>query len=139
MPGILAKRDSISLRLKGAAALTNSGSSSEANVELPPARALPISFDSNTLNGTTRADQDQSNNATKTVFFMEFAQERFERLRYDSPNTESQWIKTRKQMIPENGVNPVPKFITPSFAQERHEKVYYGGRMGFEKPINRIA
>jgi O-acetyl-ADP-ribose deacetylase (regulator of RNase III) len=33
----------------------------------------------------------------------------------------------------------VPKFITPSFAQERHERVYYGGRMGFEKPINRIA
>jgi O-acetyl-ADP-ribose deacetylase (regulator of RNase III) len=33
----------------------------------------------------------------------------------------------------------VPTTITPSFAQERHERVYYGGRMGFERPINRIA
>jgi hypothetical protein len=33
----------------------------------------------------------------------------------------------------------VPGVITPSFAQERHERIYYGGRMGFEKPINRIA
>jgi O-acetyl-ADP-ribose deacetylase (regulator of RNase III) len=32
-----------------------------------------------------------------------------------------------------------PAVITPSFAQERHEKIYYGGKMGFEKPINRIA
>jgi O-acetyl-ADP-ribose deacetylase (regulator of RNase III) len=32
----------------------------------------------------------------------------------------------------------VPTVITPSFAQERHEKIYYGGRMGFEQPINRI-
>jgi O-acetyl-ADP-ribose deacetylase (regulator of RNase III) len=32
-----------------------------------------------------------------------------------------------------------PSIITPSFAQMRHERVYYGGRMGFEKPINRIA
>ena len=32
----------------------------------------------------------------------------------------------------------VPSVITPSFAQERHERIYYGGRMGFEKPINRI-
>jgi O-acetyl-ADP-ribose deacetylase (regulator of RNase III) len=32
----------------------------------------------------------------------------------------------------------VPAVITPSFAQERHERIYYGGRMGFEKPINRI-
>ncbi len=32
-----------------------------------------------------------------------------------------------------------PSVITPSFAQERHERIYYGGRMGFERPINRIA
>jgi O-acetyl-ADP-ribose deacetylase (regulator of RNase III) len=36
-------------------------------------------------------------------------------------------------------VRKVPASITPSFAQERHERIYYGGRMGFEKPINRIA
>jgi O-acetyl-ADP-ribose deacetylase (regulator of RNase III) len=36
-------------------------------------------------------------------------------------------------------VRKVPANITPSFAQERHERIYYGGRMGFEKPINRIA
>ena len=33
----------------------------------------------------------------------------------------------------------VPTAITPSFAQERHERIYYGGRMGFERPINRTA
>jgi O-acetyl-ADP-ribose deacetylase (regulator of RNase III) len=27
-----------------------------------------------------------------------------------------------------------PKFINPSVAQERHEKVYYGGRWGFQNP-----
>ena len=32
----------------------------------------------------------------------------------------------------------VPPNITPAFAQQRHERIYYGGRMGFEKPINRI-
>lgn len=32
-----------------------------------------------------------------------------------------------------------PTAITASFAQERHERIYYGGRMGFEKPINRIS
>jgi O-acetyl-ADP-ribose deacetylase (regulator of RNase III) len=32
----------------------------------------------------------------------------------------------------------VPAVITPTFAQERHERVYYGGRMGFEQPINRL-
>ena len=32
-----------------------------------------------------------------------------------------------------------PSVITPSFAQERHERIYYGGRMGFERPLNRIA
>ena len=32
-----------------------------------------------------------------------------------------------------------PSRITPTFAQGRHERIYYGGRMGFEKPINRIA
>ena len=32
-----------------------------------------------------------------------------------------------------------PAMITPSFAQQRHERVYYGGRMGFERPINRIG
>jgi len=31
-----------------------------------------------------------------------------------------------------------PKVINPSFAQKRHEKIYYGGRAGFEKPVNRI-
>jgi O-acetyl-ADP-ribose deacetylase (regulator of RNase III) len=31
----------------------------------------------------------------------------------------------------------VPAVITPAFAQERHERIYYGGRMGFEKPITR--
>ncbi len=30
-----------------------------------------------------------------------------------------------------------PSVITPSFAQERHEKIYYGGKMGFERPIDR--
>jgi O-acetyl-ADP-ribose deacetylase (regulator of RNase III) len=33
----------------------------------------------------------------------------------------------------------VPVAITPTFAQQRHERVYYGGRMGFERPINRIT
>ncbi len=33
----------------------------------------------------------------------------------------------------------VPSVITPSFAQQRQERIYYGGRMGFERPINRIA
>jgi O-acetyl-ADP-ribose deacetylase (regulator of RNase III) len=33
----------------------------------------------------------------------------------------------------------VPAAITSSFAQERHERIYYGGRMGFERPISRIA
>ena len=27
-----------------------------------------------------------------------------------------------------------PKFLNPSVAQERHEKVYYGGRWGFSNP-----
>jgi O-acetyl-ADP-ribose deacetylase (regulator of RNase III) len=27
-----------------------------------------------------------------------------------------------------------PKFINPSVAQERHERVYYGGRWGYENP-----
>src|SRR5882672_9928531 len=31
-----------------------------------------------------------------------------------------------------------PSVITSSFAQERHERIYYGGRMSFERPINRI-
>jgi O-acetyl-ADP-ribose deacetylase (regulator of RNase III) len=33
----------------------------------------------------------------------------------------------------------LPTVITPSFAQSRQERIYYGGRMGFEKPINRLA
>jgi O-acetyl-ADP-ribose deacetylase (regulator of RNase III) len=33
--------------------------------------------------------------------------------------------------------NP-PDHITPTFAQTRQERVYYGGRMGFQKPISRI-
>ena len=32
-----------------------------------------------------------------------------------------------------------PKNITPTFAQTRQERIYYGGKMGFERPINRIA
>jgi hypothetical protein len=36
------------------------------------------------------------------------------------------------------GLEVHSKVITPSFAQERHERIYYGGRTGFEKPINRI-
>jgi len=32
-----------------------------------------------------------------------------------------------------------PKVINPSFAQTRQERIHYGGKMGFEKPINRIA
>ena len=31
----------------------------------------------------------------------------------------------------------VPSVITPAFAQQRHERIYYGGRMGFERPIKR--
>lgn len=27
-----------------------------------------------------------------------------------------------------------PQFINPSFAQQRHERVYYGGRWGYENP-----
>jgi O-acetyl-ADP-ribose deacetylase (regulator of RNase III) len=27
-----------------------------------------------------------------------------------------------------------PKFINPTFAQQRHEKIYYGGRWGYEHP-----
>jgi hypothetical protein len=34
--------------------------------------------------------------------------------------------------------NTPPKVINPSFAQKRHERIYYGGRAGFEKPVNRI-
>lgn len=30
-----------------------------------------------------------------------------------------------------------PSVINPSFAQERHERIYYGGKMGFERPIKR--
>jgi len=32
-----------------------------------------------------------------------------------------------------------PTIITPSLAQERQDKIYYGGRMGFEKPISRVS
>jgi len=32
-----------------------------------------------------------------------------------------------------------PTVINPSFAQHRHERIYYGGKMGFERPIKRIA
>jgi O-acetyl-ADP-ribose deacetylase (regulator of RNase III) len=32
-----------------------------------------------------------------------------------------------------------PKVITPSFAQSRQDRIYYGGRWGFEKPIDRVA
>jgi O-acetyl-ADP-ribose deacetylase (regulator of RNase III) len=32
-----------------------------------------------------------------------------------------------------------PMVINPSFAQSRQEAVYYGGRMGFERPINRVT
>jgi len=35
-------------------------------------------------------------------------------------------------------LHKAPRNITPSFAQERHERIYYGGKMGFERPINRI-
>jgi O-acetyl-ADP-ribose deacetylase (regulator of RNase III) len=31
-----------------------------------------------------------------------------------------------------------PSAITPTFAQDRQEKIYYGGKMGFERPANRI-
>ncbi|SPE50671.1 putative phosphatase, C-terminal domain of histone macro H2A1 like protein [Verrucomicrobia bacterium] len=31
-----------------------------------------------------------------------------------------------------------PSIINPSFAQSRHESIYYGGKMGFERPINRV-
>jgi len=32
-----------------------------------------------------------------------------------------------------------PSIINPSFAQSRQDEVYYGGKMGFERPINRIG
>lgn len=32
-----------------------------------------------------------------------------------------------------------PKIINPSFAQNRQERIYYGGKTGFEKPVNRIG
>jgi len=32
-----------------------------------------------------------------------------------------------------------PTVFTPSFAHSRQERIHYGGRMGFERPINRIA
>ena len=32
-----------------------------------------------------------------------------------------------------------PRFINPSFAQSRQDAIHYGGRMGFERPINRIG
>ncbi|HYG35618.1 MAG TPA: macro domain-containing protein [Clostridia bacterium] len=32
-----------------------------------------------------------------------------------------------------------PTVINPSFAQNRQDTIYYGGRMGFERPINRIS
>lgn len=32
-----------------------------------------------------------------------------------------------------------PSVITPTFAQTRQERIHYGGKMGFERPINRIA
>lgn len=31
----------------------------------------------------------------------------------------------------------VPPRITPSFAQVRHERIHYGGKLGFEHPIDR--
>lgn len=31
-----------------------------------------------------------------------------------------------------------PTVINPSFAQHRQEKIHYGGKMGFERPANRI-
>jgi len=31
-----------------------------------------------------------------------------------------------------------PLNITPSFAQDRQERIHYGGKMGFEQPIRRI-
>ena len=31
-----------------------------------------------------------------------------------------------------------PSVITPTFAQSRQERIHYGGKMGFERPINRI-
>ena len=31
-----------------------------------------------------------------------------------------------------------PTVINPSFAQSRQDAVHYGGRMGFQNPINRI-
>jgi len=31
-----------------------------------------------------------------------------------------------------------PAAINPSFAQDRQEKIYYGGKMGFERPVNRM-
>ena len=34
--------------------------------------------------------------------------------------------------------NP-PKFINPSIAQERHEKIYYGGRWGFQNPRKTVV
>ena len=34
--------------------------------------------------------------------------------------------------------NPA-KFINPSIAQERHEKIYYGGRWGFQNPRKTVV
>jgi hypothetical protein len=31
-----------------------------------------------------------------------------------------------------------PPLITPTFAQDRQEKIHYGGKMGFERPVNRM-
>jgi O-acetyl-ADP-ribose deacetylase (regulator of RNase III) len=32
-----------------------------------------------------------------------------------------------------------PKIINPTFAQGRQDAIYYGGRMGFERPVNRVT
>jgi O-acetyl-ADP-ribose deacetylase (regulator of RNase III) len=31
-----------------------------------------------------------------------------------------------------------PSVITPTFAQDRQERIHYGGKMGFERPANRM-
>ena len=40
---------------------------------------------------------------------------------------------TQIRLAIEHYLNP-PEYINPSFAQDRHERIHYGGRYGFENP-----
>jgi hypothetical protein len=47
-------------------------------------------------------------------------------------------LESQKKLAYKHFKKP-PSVINPSFAQNRQDAIYYGGRMGFEKPINRVG